>query len=271
MDILREKVIKAHLRRDLEPTDAIIKSLVYEIARGQSGPTGPASTKTVLKLLLDADARFWAETRDVDTLISRWFLHVAHVLQSSVQLDMGDIKDRAWQTFHRRLSLDVWLVYQESKYPVPSQGNMLVTLMLDSIEESIYRQFPVEAPPSLHPFQSFQSSSQPSQSSLPSHHQSFPSPQPPRIAASSAGDSIYADLFAAPASASRPKPLTYQPALDPIPEDPLQSEFGMKIKVPRRGAGGMSVRLRGGSRKKKSQPPPESSGSDSEPETTRLV
>lgn len=124
-------------------------------------------------------------------------------------------------------------------------------MMIDSIENTIYRQFPL---------------------SLPVAAVSAPAP-----AFEMPTSRLYGDLLAP----GLPDPPAFKPSLERIPEhEPLESEFGMKIRYPRTAtttanpnAGGFQVRLKKTAaqrRPKKSQAKDsesEGSSSESEPDT----
>lgn len=123
----QENVFKAHLWRQMEVTDRIVKKLVGEIAKGTIPGDPKVDTQSILKALRDQSAEFWARSEDVDSIISIWFQYVAQSLKSHIPCDLLDLKERIWQTFLRRLSLDPWLIFRTSKLQnFPPQGNCLV-------------------------------------------------------------------------------------------------------------------------------------------------
>lgn len=251
----QENVFKAHLWRQMEVTDRIVKKLVGEVAKGTIPGDPKVDIQSILKALRDQSAEFWARSEDVDSIISIWFQYVAQSLKSHIPCDLLDLKERIWQTFLRRLSLDPWLIFRTSKLQnFPPQGNCLVQMMIDSIENTIYRQFPLSLPVAAVP---------------------APAPTP---AFEMPTSRLYGDLLAP----GLPDPPAFKPSLERIPEhDPLESEFGMKIRYPRTAqttanpnAGGFQVRLKRTAaqqrRPKKSQAKDsesDGSSSESEPDT----
>ena len=132
--ILQEKVIKAHLRIELEPTDVLLKKLM--------GHYQHATISDTLKYLQTVSEQFWRERPQAVLIISEWVNQLAIQLRASPTFG-DDIKIRIWTNFLCRVSLDAWLIDKTHK----SSGNQILEIMMNVIEDSIYSQFPFVSVP----------------------------------------------------------------------------------------------------------------------------
>jgi hypothetical protein len=181
---------------------------------------------------------------EADQYLLQWLQLVgSSVKQPTPSISMKDLQVWIWESFIRRLSLDVWLIFQDSSQSVPPQGNLLVTFLSDAMEETIYRQFhlTLDAAPASAP--------------------TPPSPSPIRK------DHMYRDLFSNTVS-TESRRSGHVPALERIPEDETLSDTNLKIMAPTTAAHN-TIRLRrvgksvGGRRARKKKDQDDSSSSSS--------
>jgi hypothetical protein len=234
--LFQEKILKARLRRVIEPTDPIVKDMVMDSMRNHQC----ADAREVIKYLQGQHTSFWMHL-EADQYLLQWLQLVgSSVKQSLPSISMKDLQSWIWESFIRRLSLDVWLIFQDSHHSVPPQGNLLVTLLSDAIEETIYRQFELTV--------------------------TAPTPLPPPPIRN---DHLYRDLFSNTIS-TESRRSAHVPVLERIPENETLSDTNMKIMAPTTAASN-TIRLRrvgqsaasGGRKTRKKKDPEDSSSSSS--------
>ncbi len=129
---MTDTLFRAHLRPKIEPCDHIIRSLAVQHERGHS------SRRDLLYSLREHDAHFWQQL-DIDALLHLWLQSIGQNLRlSPPPTPTRDLKTSIWNQFLRRLSLDLWILTDDVV-----RGNKMVNLFLDTIQDTLYQQFPL--------------------------------------------------------------------------------------------------------------------------------
>ncbi len=121
MDPLIERVFRAKLRMELEPTDLVFKNMLV----GQVF----SNTSEMFQYLRGMHERFWAEMQAAGQLVYDW----AQYLQ--VPDPIANLRAQIWTNFLCRLSLDARLV--TGKTPAESNGNEVLAIIVETVETTL--------------------------------------------------------------------------------------------------------------------------------------
>lgn len=121
MDPLIERVFRAKLRMELEPTDLVFKNMLV----GQVF----SNTSEMFQYLRGMHERFWAEMQAASQLVYDW----AQYLQ--VPDPIANLRAQIWTNFLCRLSLDARLV--TGKTPAESHGNEVLAIIVETVETTL--------------------------------------------------------------------------------------------------------------------------------------
>lgn len=128
---MTDVLFRAHLRPKIEPCDHIIRSMAAQ-------ERGHTSRRDLLYSLREQDGQFWQQL-DVDTLLHLWLQSIGQNLRlPAPPTPTRDLKTSIWNQFLRRLSLDLWILTDDVV-----RGNKMVNLFLDTIQDTLYQQFPL--------------------------------------------------------------------------------------------------------------------------------
>lgn len=127
----REQVFKSHVRIEMESLDRTIRSLI----RHHSG-----SVTDIMHKLLNDEYKFWKEYQNVSVILMEWVRFTNTT--NSITMLSDQLKNKVWITFLRRLSMDAWLVWDKER----SHGNELLRIMIETMEDVIYSQYPISGP-----------------------------------------------------------------------------------------------------------------------------
>jgi hypothetical protein len=136
--LIQEKVFRAKLHFEMEPTDFILKRLTADCLKS----SGAQNTQALFSCLKDWQNQFWNSFPMALTIIMEWANQTAQQLCPSrpVVFFPEDIRTKIWKNFLCRLSLDSWMIIGKNQN---SNGNQVLHVMMQVIEDTIYSQFPL--------------------------------------------------------------------------------------------------------------------------------
>lgn len=160
MATLADRVFRAKLQMELEPTDFILKRFL------QANPSAYLKPQDLFVYLRTLTDRYWTEMSQAVTLIYEWaqYLHVPD--------NINDLKYQIWENFLCRISLDARLITGRS--PAESHGNEVLRILIETVETTLLSRL------SVHQLVQEQQQQQQLQHHQPQHQLLSPPPPPPQ-------------------------------------------------------------------------------------------
>lgn len=123
MATLADRVFRAKLQMELEPTDFILKRFL------QANPSAYLKPQDLFVYLRTLTDRYWTEMSQAVPLIYEWAQYLR------VPDNINDLKYQIWENFLCRLSLDARLI--TGRAPSESQGNEVLRILIETVETTL--------------------------------------------------------------------------------------------------------------------------------------
>jgi len=135
--LIQERVFFSKLRLEMEPTDFILKHLISDCMKQHDVP----NNQILFSCLAQYGSKFWDKSDKAMIIIMQWMHHISQQL-SQIPIVENVLKMKIWKNFLCRLSLDSWLILGSSQSK--SNGNRVLEIILDVIQDTIYSQFSLQ-------------------------------------------------------------------------------------------------------------------------------